>query len=358
MTIKKLTPEDFIFMEKEIVKFNKLMGNCVTDEHLIPTYQNLSVEEVVKELLPAHNVDDKIEILDALIDGAFVVFYWALLNSSQNTLENNESWLREYICIDNIEEPENIKDILMEMAKDINRGSSFDVQTHLCVLLSYYQTQYDIMGAYREVLRSNLSKFVPAESVDIDEEVTYIESVGRYIEITVEEIETEDGVLLAFKACKDLQNNVIFKKPKLIKTRNFSEPQLEQFILCKGGNMEKLKPISWLTEKFYLGFLGFDLNTYCPRWDEWLDTTLKGDFTLSRGSKFTVKLKNNITGIERFVWIGNHPYASLGDYGVGKSVSTRPKRKTANIFIEAYNKYLNELKNEDEKLKKELKGEI
>lgn len=229
--MNKLKAEDFVFMEKEIVKFNTLMGNSVTDSHLKNTYQNLSIEEVVKELLPAYEANDKIEILDALIDGAFVVFYWALLNNTGDALENNIRWLSRDICVNVVEEDDNVQSILLQMKEDINNGAVFNVQTHLCVLISYYQTQFDIMGAFKEVLRSNLSKYITAESVDIDEEVSYIESAGRYADITVEEIETEDGILLAFKAGKDLQNNVTFKKPKLIKTRNFSEPELGKFIL-------------------------------------------------------------------------------------------------------------------------------
>lgn len=230
MSITKLTPEDFIFMEKEVVKFNSIMSNSLEDETLKSTYHKLSIEEIVQELLPAYEDNNKIEILDALVDGVFVVFYWALLSNKGFSLEYNLRWLREYVCIQK-EKTSHLCDIIKNLTDCVIYDSVSSAQTRLCVLLAEYQDEFDIMGAFREVLRSNLSKFTPASNVDIDGEVAYIESVGRYGDITVDEIETEDGMLLAFRAGKDLQSGVTFGKPKLIKPRSFSEPQLEQFIL-------------------------------------------------------------------------------------------------------------------------------
>ena len=236
--MNKLTPQDFIFMEKEIVKFNELMGNSLDDDRLVSTYQKLSVEEVVKELLPAYQTNDTVEILDALIDGAFVVFYWTLLNNPDNSLGKNLRWLEEDVCIDEVDTEDEMKNVLLALGSYIEKGDSFCAQTYLYIAISYYQTQFDIMGAFREVLRSNLSKFILNGTVDIQEEIDYIESVGRYSDITVTEKEQGGEIYLAFKALRDNQNDVTFDKPKLIKTRNFSEPQLEQFIvptikLCK-----------------------------------------------------------------------------------------------------------------------------
>ena len=214
-------------MLSDVVTFNTIMGNSLDNKDLISTYESLTKEEFFGkgEFKDSYIKGDLEGQLDGLCDLVYTCGYWALLEGYN--LENNVGTALDFT--DNTFLSDDIKDL----EYSINEGLSAYALNNLITILSKKEvtSKFDIVGAFNEVKRSNLSKFVPAESVDIDEEVTYIESVGRYADISVEEIETEDGVLLAFKAGKDLQNNVTFKKPKLIKTRNFSEPQLEQFIL-------------------------------------------------------------------------------------------------------------------------------
>lgn len=224
----KLTIEDFLTMEKGVVSFNEKMGNSLEDDTLIPTYHALSKEEICGELLEAIKADDKVEILDALIDGVFVVFYWALLSNKTFTLTNAISWIDSYL--DKEDQGESVDGTIEALESCILTGYAYGAQSNLVPLIISYQDQFDIMGAYKEVLRSNLSKFKPKGSTDIEKELKLIEEQVRYGDITVEEISAEGGEFITFKAGRDIKNNVTYGAPKIIKPSSFSEPNLLPFI--------------------------------------------------------------------------------------------------------------------------------
>jgi hypothetical protein len=174
-------------------------------------------------------------VLDGLIDAFFTCGYWAILDDEP--LSESVQWLEDDICVDDViggmTELQTL-DALSDYV--VSEGGSYHSQIYVCVLISHFQNKFDIMGAFNEVMSSNMSKYVLKGTVDIQEEIDYILSAGRYDNISVSEIESNGETYLAFKAGMDKQNNVIFDTPKLVKSRLFREPQLEQFVLILKEN--------------------------------------------------------------------------------------------------------------------------
>jgi len=233
MNTKKLTPEDFLFMQDEVVRFNKMMGNSLdctgaAKEALINTYRKLSLEEVVGEgeLLDSVAKGDKVGVLDGYVDCVFTIFYYALLEGEG--LREGDLWLLEEcesvhgeICLQWLEEDLHVD------------NPAIDSHTHLIASILAEQDNYDFVGAFNEVMKSNMSKYAIKSDIHIPTELGLILSKGRYEELSYDEIESEGGeggAYIAFKASKDAQNGVEFKTPKLIKCSTFVEPELEKFI--------------------------------------------------------------------------------------------------------------------------------
>lgn len=229
---QKLTPQDFLHFQKEVENFNTLMGNSVKDKTLPPTYQNLSIEELTgkDELINSILREDRVGIIDGLIDEIFTCFYYNRLQGYH--LEDLSAWIEtvapvvEYFEVTPLQHAESILTAL-------HRGNSLVAICQLISLILREQNNYNIRGAFEEVLRSNLSKLVKAEKdVDTQGEVAYILSQGRYADITVETMEVPSGKYYAFKARQDLESGVTFSgNGKLVKSSQFSEADLERFVL-------------------------------------------------------------------------------------------------------------------------------
>jgi hypothetical protein len=89
----------------------------------------------------------------------------------------------------------------------------------------------DIKSLYKVISASNYSKYVHESALyygfDLDGEVSYIESKGRYGDVTYKKV----GEYYVFTAGKDLESRMVFDKPKIVKPITFKEVfGLEQFI--------------------------------------------------------------------------------------------------------------------------------
>ncbi len=228
--VSLLTPQDFIDFEEGVLNFNKCMGNVVgtreENKKLINTYQKLSYEECFGEgeLLDSVEKGDLEGELDGLIDCVFTVFYWNNLTHPKRFLSQELTWLR------NLSTAEDVGVCYDTLSESIGEEDAMNSQTELIHLLFDAQNKFDIRGAFKEILSSNMSKFAVKGEINIEEEKTYIEGKGRYFDITTEEVNVGGKTYIAFKAGKDLQNNVTFVSPKLIKCSTFVEPELKQFI--------------------------------------------------------------------------------------------------------------------------------
>lgn len=229
-SLNKVTVEDVLYMQSEVIRFNEMMGNDVTDKDLIPTYKHLVHEEFFSdgEFLDSYRKEDLVGICDGIIDLIYVAVYYANLNG--HFLEDGE-FLREHLPKE--ADMQKVSSIVKDMEFAIKENLPYYTLTGLMKLIhnTFVSEVFDIKGAFNEIRESNLSKYCLASETDIEGELAHIKSVGRYSGLSVEEIESDGVIYLAFKALRDNKNDVDFSKPKLIKTRNFKEPQLEQFII-------------------------------------------------------------------------------------------------------------------------------
>lgn len=230
--MNKLTPEDFIFMQEGVISFNKMIGNKLTLEEaqpdLIETYRLLSIEELTGEgeLMDSIEKKDKVGTLDGYIDCVFTMFYYACLEGID--LNKDHLWLRvvtlllEPLCLQ-----KELDYILLNLTDD----DAEKAQINIITLMISEQDNFNFVAAFKEVLRSNYSKFAIKKDIDIEKELAYITSAGRYGELSYDEIVVDGKVYIAFKANIDLQSGVTYTKPKLIKCSTFSEPELGQFVI-------------------------------------------------------------------------------------------------------------------------------
>lgn len=228
---EKLKPQDFINMQDGVIKFNQLMGNAIGDKSLIPTYNALSIEEANGdgELLDSVLEDDMEGVCDGLIDLVFTNFYYALLKGVD--LRNEMSYL-DRLCTVGVVVKHSLYEYACLILSELKQGNARSSQRWLLVAMVEHQDKFDFIGAFKDVEASNLSKFVKQGEVNVSEEVNKIESAGRYGGVFVEEIGTEEGIYLAFRAMEDKANNVTFSgKGKMIKVEGlYTEPSLAQFI--------------------------------------------------------------------------------------------------------------------------------
>ncbi len=224
--MNKLTVQDVLGMISEVANFNLKMDNSLENKKLIDSYHKFTHEEYFGkgEYLEGVNTNDAEMSCDGMADLVFTTVYWALLEGYNPEVDVRNAF--NEIGYDSVET------IRKDLEYSIREGLSFYAMNNLILLLTHEDTfaKFDILGAFNEVARSNNSKFVLASSVDVAEEVTLIETAGRYGDITVTEVEVNNEIYLAFKAGQDLREGVTFKAPKMIKASSFSEPSLAKFI--------------------------------------------------------------------------------------------------------------------------------
>lgn len=233
-----LTVTQLEYMEKRVLEWNKIFGNNLDDESLIPTYINLCIEEG-KEYVNAHQKALELfeafphmrenttllerlehsERIDALVDSIFTGF---MLNRLY-TGEGFGEWFGFDFTIGNY----CFEDCLGELDRRLPSVGSYS--NLLLFSLMEESKRYNLFGAFQRVAESNFSKAAP-KTVDVDKEIIYIESQGRYSDVFAEE---SDDYLI-FKAKHDLQEGNFFEKGKIVKWSGFRSVEdlggLEQFI--------------------------------------------------------------------------------------------------------------------------------
>jgi len=224
LTNKLLTFDNVLYIQQSVKKWNEIFGIYEGDSKFSPLYQQLSYEECFKggELLDSLEKGDKVGVLDALGDLSFTVFQWALCEGQPLELTERSGY-------DKVVVPNPCKTLYLKRLKDaILNKDSFGAATNLIHLLYSYSYEFDIVGAFNVILESNTSKaLLKSKCVDIQKEIDYITSQGRYRDVVVE----ESGEYYVFKAGRDLRDGVVFDKPKVVKHSQFKDVSgLEHFI--------------------------------------------------------------------------------------------------------------------------------
>lgn len=221
---------------------NKFLGLGNSPE-LQDTYYKLRVEEV-GELFTAIENEDKVEFLDAVVDGLVVVGYEYYIKGGYKP---------EYLIELEEFEKECIFDIVFEYIKPYYEGIySYEI-TFSWLEELFNQLNIDHMKAVNEVLESNVSKFPTkselknvykeywdewendiASSTVIGFQIEDIENQGRYVdvyhELRYDESVGEDRIIFWARGEKQKDGTIKeFKSPKYIKPRTFKEPD---FVSC------------------------------------------------------------------------------------------------------------------------------
>ena len=222
----KLTVEDFLYFQEEVIKWNEVFGNSRYDKTLISTYHNLTKEEFYgkREYLDSVTTGNLVGELDGLIDMIFTGFFLAVLCDNILSREHCQSLLNQTLC--NFDE----EDLDTFLSWD-PLNNSFMVREALIDLLIRGSNLFNIRGAFDRVLESNYSKAVDVrEPINITEELFKIEKAGRYAELST----NTTGGYIIIKAHKDLREGKEYLKGKIIKSSLFKSPEdlggLDEFI--------------------------------------------------------------------------------------------------------------------------------
>jgi hypothetical protein len=214
LTKKELTFADILDFQTKVIEWNQIFGINPDSKEYTGLYQQLTFEECFKEneLVESIEKGDMVGVADALADNLFTCLQWAVLDGKPLTLDDKQ-WF------DRVVKGNNMKTIALEQYKDaVIEGDSYKAQTALLHLLESYSDVIDIVGAFNLVYESNLSKAVhESKDIDISAEIAYIESQGRYGDITCE----RSGEYFVFKAGQDVRDDVVFDKAKIIKSSLF-----------------------------------------------------------------------------------------------------------------------------------------
>lgn len=221
---------------------NKFLG-LENSPELQSTYFMLRQEEV-GELFTAIENEDKVEFLDAVVDGLVVVGYEYFLKYMKP--EKISGW--------KIENKQDIDEVVYEISTSYKCELGYDDSlSYLEIIFSYLDI--DHMKAVNEVLESNWSKFpTVSKLVDgmvnsngylafhgmsqdygcsdffIKEQIKIIETQGRYVdiyhELRYDESVGEERVIFWAKGEKQKDDSIKeFKAPKYVKpTATFKEP--------------------------------------------------------------------------------------------------------------------------------------
>ncbi|MGL5013473.1 MAG: hypothetical protein ACRC6V_04160 [Bacteroidales bacterium] len=216
---------------------NKFLG-LENSPELQDTYYKLRCEEV-GELFTAIENEDKVEFLDAVIDGLVVVGYEYFLKYTKPDFDLYEEVGKG-----------DITSIIEELKHTYTKVQNYD-DTLAYLEMLFSQLDINHMKAVNEVLESNWSKFPtvtefgesnwwsnavlkPNEKVKLSEmldyQTVYIENQGRYVdvyhELRYDESVGEDRVIFWAKGENQSDGSIKeFKAPKYVKpTATFKEP--------------------------------------------------------------------------------------------------------------------------------------
>ena len=203
---RKLTEEQFQYMEDKVIEFNYLIGNDPNNQELIPTYKNLCLEEG-REYLVADENDDHVERIDALVDSVFTGF---MLNRLQEEVGYG-NWFS--MCTSGVT-TSTFQTAFSALGEEDIEGYTTGLPTAL-----YKESErYNIMGAFKRVSESNFSKAIPKEKVESGEIVIAdcikeVYDSGRYEGVTSEDL----GSHYVIKALRDTKENLEYETGKIIK---------------------------------------------------------------------------------------------------------------------------------------------
>ena len=218
---------------------NKFLG-LENSPELQDTYYKLRIEEV-GELFTAIENEDKVEFLDAVVDGLVVVGYEFSLKREQK-LEPNPEHNIEF----SMEHPTEITDRLKYYYdKEDEEGPTLGWLEEI-----FNQLDINHMKAVNEVLESNWSKFPTVTEFGesswwsnvnlkcneknklrelIEYQIVEIENQGRYVdiyhELRYDKSVGEDRIIFWARGERQKDGTIKeFKSPKYIKPRTFKEP--------------------------------------------------------------------------------------------------------------------------------------
>lgn len=217
---KEFTDKTIDTVLEKVVLFNKVAGNSEGDTSLIPIYTQLTKEEFFQdnEFLQSYFKDDVVGMADGIGDLLFTGGYLSILQGNNIYFENN------------ISHKFNMKEIIGSLSFDLITCNDPKVLGALCYSLSRFM---DVEGVFNRIFESNMSKFLHKDLVMedvLEKEIEFIESNSRYGDIEYKLV----GDYYVFLAGKDIKNNMIFNKPKIVKPSTYSSPEdlggLEEFI--------------------------------------------------------------------------------------------------------------------------------
>jgi len=236
--------EALIYLYQEVRKTNEFLGLKNSPE-LKTTYFNLRKEEI-GELFKAIEQQDRVEFLDAVVDGLVVVGYEYYLND-----QKPDDVLEEYATIyydmcDRYTVQEDIKDLLEYYDKEQGYEETLGTLEPL-----FSRLNINHMQAVKEVVDSNLSKFPTVEDFqsqlklqrsmyvdtytlqDLCEYQSYLIRVkgGRYTGVYHEirkDVEGNDRIIWwATGENKPDGFHLEYKSPKYVKPCTFKNPDFK-----------------------------------------------------------------------------------------------------------------------------------
>lgn len=231
MQKKEFTVEDVLYMYDTVEKWNIYCGNLSDDKSLISMYRDLTHAEFYgkNEFLQGYESGDLVMQLDGLGDLVYTTFFWDVLSCTDVPTHTLREVIGQSTTFDIDTRVNYLKDALED-------GYSWGTTYNLIRLLILYSDVADIRGVFDAVTVSNYSKIpLVSEVVDenhtLDDEVKRIEGQGRYKNVSYKLLDSNEGQRVIFTAMEDLQDGVVFSKPKIIKSRAFKEVEdLSQYI--------------------------------------------------------------------------------------------------------------------------------
>lgn len=215
---------------EDVLNWNFLAGNKLSKENIEYVYLGL-VKEESNEIIDGVNEKDHNLFLDGLVDTLVVTSFLCAVQS----YNKEKKLLKNYTIsskLDNydyfISELKSLKGYVpehLETEEDKKRSLQLIQINSLSILKlveSYVQSlNIDFIGACFEIMRSNWSKFPLVSETDSDFEINFIESQGRYTNVSAS-IQTDH----------ENKERYIFKdgKGKILKPSQFSEPNLTPYL--------------------------------------------------------------------------------------------------------------------------------
>ena len=221
---KKVTLSNVKGMFYTVLDWNRTGGNLPSDKSLTKVYHQLTIAEFEGkgEFLPSYRSNDDEGIMDGIADMLYTGLFWAATEGM------NESHL-QHMYLGSVGLEKDLDYCIALLTRALNKGDSFLFVKYLILLLKIYETKYDLVSVFKEVSISNYSKYPKVEDVeDPEKELEIILDKGRYVGLDYKEFEGR----YIFTAMQDLQDDVRFDKPKIIKPPStFKEvSNLTQFI--------------------------------------------------------------------------------------------------------------------------------